>query len=215
MKVAWQDREDRYGRITRLMHWTMALLFGWQFMGMIVKIVVGRSPLTAFLVGTHRPVGLVLLALCIVRIVWALYNWRQRPPQADGLGGLFARLGHLALYALMLVIPSLALLRQAGSGKAFSFLGIPISTNTGVEIGWMTAPANLLHGVLAWCLLALVFGHVIMVLVHRYYLKDGTLSRMVGAPATPSHMTPSPPGSQAGEDLATLSVGGFTAPPVG
>lgn len=184
MKLPWQDTEHIYGLVSRLMHWTMALLFGWQFLGMIVKIIVGRSPLTAFLVGTHRPVGLVLLALCLLRILWAAYNAQRRPAYAAAMAGRLARLGHITLYGLMLLIPTLALLRQFGSGKAFSAFGISITQNTGNEVGWMIAPADLLHGLLAWFLLALIAGHVIMVLVHRYRLKDDTLARMLG-PAPP------------------------------
>ena len=188
MKQPCKDSTCAYGCISRLLHWSMALLFGWQFMGMIVKNIVGRTPLTGFLVGTHRPVGLLLLALCLLRIVWALYNARQRPGYAPGAPGRLARLGHLALYALMLLIPALALLRQLGSGKAFSAFGLPVSHETGVEIAWMTAPADLLHSPLAWCLLALVAGHVIMALVHHYRLKDDTLARMTGTRAPSSQV---------------------------
>ena len=180
MKISLNDSERAYGRITRALHWGMALLFVWQFAGMIIKVTVGRSALTAFMVGTHRPVGLVLLALCVLRILWALGNRTRRPAYADDLVGRLARLGHFAIYALMFFIPALGLLRQMGSGKAFSFLGIPVSTSTGVEVAWMTAPANLLHGVLGWCLLALIAGHVLMVLVHHLHLRDGTLARMWG-----------------------------------
>ena len=182
-KLPWRDTENTYGLASRLLHWAMALLFGWQFMGMAIKLIVGRSPLTAFLVGTHRPLGLLLLTLCVARILWALYNRRRRPRYDASATGRLARLGHIALYVLMLLIPSLALLRQFGSGKAFSAFGLPITKETGVEITWMTAPADLLHGFLAWCLLALIAGHVIMALVHHYRLKDGILSRMAGSAA--------------------------------
>lgn len=158
----------------------MAWLFGWQFLGMIVKVTVGRSELTAFMVGTHRPIGLLLLILCVVRIIWAWFNARRRPAYASGVAGGLARLGHLALYGLMLLVPALALLRQFGSGKAFSAFGIPITRETGVEVAWMTAPADLLHGWLGWLLLALIVGHVVMALAHHYRWKDHTLARMVG-----------------------------------
>lgn len=180
MGLQWRDTAHAYGVISRALHWLMAALFAWQFFGMIVKLAVGRSPLTAFLVGTHRPVGLLLLALVLVRILWALYSARRRPAYAAGGTGRMARLGHLVIYVLMLLVPALALLRQFGSGKAFSAFGIPVTRETGVEIAWMMAPANLLHGLLAWCLLALILGHVIMALVHHYRLKDDTLVRMLG-----------------------------------
>lgn len=45
----------------------------------------------------------------------------------------------------------------------------------------MVAPANLLHGVLSWCLSALIAGHIVMALFHQLALKDGTLARMAGS----------------------------------
>src|SRR5690606_33839797 len=108
------------------------------------------------------------------------YNHRRRPAYAVGTTGRLARLGHVLLYGLMLVVPALALLRQVGSGKAFSAFGIQVSQNTGVKVPWMTAPADLLHSVLAWCLLALIVGHVVMALVHHFRLRDDTLVRMIG-----------------------------------
>ncbi|KAA0889408.1 cytochrome b [Pusillimonas sp. ANT_WB101] len=180
MKLPWKDSQHVYGLISRQLHWAMALLFAWQFFGMFIKVTVGRSPLTAFLVSTHRPIGLLLLGLCLLRVFWALANAKRRPAYAATLAGRLARLGHITLYVLMLLIPALALLRQFGSGKAFSVFGVTITEETGIEIPWMTAPADLLHGLLAWGLLAVIAGHVLMVVVHRYRLKDNTLGRMLG-----------------------------------
>ncbi len=179
MKPQWQDNQDTYGTISRTLHWLMAVLFAWHSFGMAVKVIVGKSPSTAFLVGTHQPLGLLLLALVVLRIVWAVYNARRRPPYSADTTGTLARLGHGLIYLLMLLIPSLGLLRQMGSGKAFSAFGIRIS-ETGVEISWMTAPADLMHGLLGWTLLVLILGHVGMALMHHYRYRDGTIRRMAG-----------------------------------
>ena len=37
-----------------------------------------------------------------------------------------------------------------------------------------------MHGVLGWALLALIVGHMLMVLVHRYFWKDEVAQRMLG-----------------------------------
>lgn len=76
------DTPARYGVVTRALHWVMAALFAWQFAGMIVKNIVGRSPLTAFLVGTHASVGTLLMLLLLVRGMWGLYNLGRRPAYA-------------------------------------------------------------------------------------------------------------------------------------
>ncbi|PZR08328.1 MAG: cytochrome B [Azospirillum brasilense] len=188
--LPWRDTPDRYGLVSRFLHWGMALLFAWQFAGMVVKVTVGRSPLTAFLVGTHGSVGALLFLLILLRGAWGLYSLRRRPPHEPGLLGLAARLGHLALYGLMLVVPTLALLRQYGSGRAFAPFGIPLWPASGERVEALVAPANAAHGLLAWTLLALIAGHVAMVLLHRFLWRDGTLARMAGRGPAPRPAAP-------------------------
>lgn len=178
--MRWIDDGYRYGRITRWLHWAVAGLLAWQFAGMAVKLIVGRAPITAFMVGTHKGIGTILMVLIAIRAVWGLYNMARRPGHAAGFWGLAAKLGHLVLYGLMLIVPALALLRQYGSGKPLEVFGLTVMNRGGAEIPWMTAPGNAAHGLLAWVLLAVIAGHIGMVLVHRYVWNDGTTRRMIG-----------------------------------
>lgn len=180
MSVQWRDDGFKYGLVTRLLHWAMASLFVWQFAGMAVKLIVGRVPITAFWVGTHKSVGTLLLVLFIARALWGLYNMQARPAHGGGVLGLAAKAGHLVLYGLMLIVPALAMLRQVGSGKPMEFFGLPLIAGGGDKVDWMMAPANAAHGLLAWLLLAAIVGHVLMVLVHRFVWKDDTVRRMMG-----------------------------------
>ncbi|MCD9033198.1 cytochrome b [Luteimonas sp. Y-2-2-4F] len=180
MTSRWLDTPDRYGLVTRLLHWGMAALFAWQFAGMAVRILLGRHPLTAFMVGSHKPIGTVLMLLILLRGAWGLSQWRQRPPHPGTLVGRAATAGHALLYALMLYVPTVALLREYGSGEGFAPFGIRLFPATGQEIPWMLAPADASHGLLAWTLLALVVGHVLMVVMHHWWWRDDTLARMTG-----------------------------------
>lgn len=177
----WLDSPRRYGLISRLLHWGMAALFAWQFAGMILKVTLGLSPRDSFIIGTHNSVGAILLALVLVRALWALINWRNRPAHPPTLLGKLATLGHLGLYALMIYVPAVALLRLYGSGRAFSLFGVlPVWSAGGDPVKWMIAPAALTHGKLGWTLLALIAGHMIMVAVHHFIWKDDTLHKMAG-----------------------------------
>lgn len=85
----------------------------------------------------------------------------------------------MVMYLLMLVVPSLAILRGIGSGRGLSIYGIDVLQPTGVQIDFLVTPANILHGWLAWLLLVLIAGHVFMAMYHQLVRKDGTLSKMV------------------------------------
>jgi len=176
----WLDSPVRYGIVSRLLHWLMAALLLWQFAGMIVKELVGRSALTSFMIGSHKPLGTLLLVLAVVRVIWALSQWRNRPRHPRTLLGRAAGLGHAALYALMLYVPGVALLRAYGDDKPFAPWGIPLFAGNPAKVEWMIAPASATHGLLAWLFLAAIAGHVVMAVVHQRWLRDQTLSRMVG-----------------------------------
>ncbi|MGO4853436.1 cytochrome b [Phaeovulum sp. W22_SRMD_FR3] len=178
--VLWRDTPERYGLISRFLHWGMAALILWQFLGMTLKLTLGRVPLAGFFVSLHAPVGVLLFLLILARIGWALAMRHRRPAQAAGLAGLAARAGHAALYLLMLVIPALALLRAYGSERAFSVFGITLFPAGGAPVEWMVTAGQLLHGTLAWTLCALVGGHIAMALLHQALWRDGTLTRMAG-----------------------------------
>lgn len=175
-----RDSAQLYGRITRLLHWGIATLILWQFLGMGLRLMLGRTPLVSFFVSSHQKVGTVLFALIVLRSVWALVNRKQRPLHGVGLMGMAARLGHLALYALMLLIPVAALLRAYGSERVFAPFGFQIFPAQTPEIAWMVGIGEALHGEMAWVLLALIAGHVLMVGIHEGMWRDGTLSRMAG-----------------------------------
>ena len=97
------DNSDRYGQITRFLHWGIALILLWQMFTVAVRVTLEDSALDAFTWSTHRPLGAILLLLGTIRLVWALVNWTRRPPALS----LAARLGHIALYGLHIVVPDL------------------------------------------------------------------------------------------------------------
>jgi cytochrome b561 len=185
----WRDTGLRYGQVTRCLHWGMALVILWQFSGIVLGRLFGRSALTDILSSTHGELGVTILGLAAIRAIWGLYNLRHRPVHERGLLGAAARAGHVALYLLMLVIPAAALLRAVGSQWGLALFGYQIVPQSGEDIGWMVAPANLLHSLLAWTLLALIGGHIAMALIHRFVWKDAVLGRMAG-PARSDRLAP-------------------------
>lgn len=184
----WFDSPRRYGLVSRSLHWAMALLFAWQFAGMIFKVLLGWHPRDSWMLGTHSHVGFVLLALMIARALWALANLRNRPPHGTGFIARCAGIGHALLYLLMFLVPALALVRQYGAGRGFSLFNalpvFPAGTQNQALVqfvnGTREALGFTLHGLLGWTLLALIAGHLGMVIVHHFLWKDDTLYKMAG-----------------------------------
>lgn len=176
--MASQDTPQRYGTVTRVLHWSMALLMVWQFLSALAHFGFEDSAFEAFFWPSHKPLGLILMILVVVRVLWAMKNLANRPPSIN----LPAKLGHLGLYAVLLVVPALALLRQYGSGRVFDPFGIPLMAGGGDKIAWMVDLGSLLHGELGWVLLAMIIGHVGMAFLHRKQPGQvDVLPRMIGS----------------------------------
>lgn len=182
MDLELRDTPERYGLVSRALHWSMAALFAWQFLGVAVRSVVAEdSAPDHFFHATHSPFGFLLFLLVLIRVLWTLTSRKTRPAYDRGPLGIAARAGHAALYALMIVVPLLALLRAYGTGRGLNAFGLAqIIPATGERIGWLVAPASALHGPLAWTLLVLIGGHIAMVFVHRGLLRDNVLAKMAG-----------------------------------
>lgn len=175
-----RDTDRVYGKVTRLLHWSIAALLAWQFVGMGLKLALGRHPVAAVFVGSHQKVGTVLFLLIALRLAWAFANRGHRPDHGAGALGLAARFGHLLLYAVMVIVPVAALLRAYGSERGFAPFGFQVFAPQLPEIGWMVRAGDALHGEMGWLLLALIAGHVVMVGLHEGMWRDGTLARMAG-----------------------------------
>lgn len=175
MSLTVMDTPIRYGAISRLLHWGMALLFAWQFTSATAHWLFPDTPVEDFFWGTHYPIGVLLLTLVVLRAMWTLANASRRPSSLS----VMARLGHFALYGLMIAVPTIALIRQYGSGRSLDVFGINLMTGfEGEEITWMTDLGGLLHGELGWTLLALIVGHIVMAILHRKLTHHDVLTRM-------------------------------------
>lgn len=173
------DKQHRYGAVSRLLHWGMALLFAAQFLSAAAHWALPReNALRDTLWGYHTNLGITLFLLVLVRGCWGLVNLSRRPKHAPDAMGRAAVAGHLALYALMVIVPILKIIASAGGKRGLSYLGITIFPAREAVIAWTQALGEW-HGTLAWVLGLLVVGHIaVAVIWHRMMKKDDVLKRM-------------------------------------
>ncbi|MBZ9849255.1 cytochrome b [Mesorhizobium sp. CA14] len=147
------------------LHWLIAVLVLFQLffgesMTAVVDAAEGGQPVSATdqaLGSAHYWVGLAILALVLVRLIVRLVSGAPAPAgRAPKWMQLAAHASHGLFYVLLLVVPAIGLL-------AF-YLGDPWG-----DIHSLAKPA----------FIALIAIHAVAALYHQFWLKDGTLKRML------------------------------------
>lgn len=174
------DSPTQYGFVSKVLHWGMAILFAAQFLSAGLRWALPREhPVRDFFWSYHTDLGITLFLLVFIRGIWGLKNLRQRPTHS-GFVGRAAVAGHLAIYALMVIVPTVRIIASAGSTRGLDYVGIPIFPARDMEIKWLTSVAEW-HGEMGWILGLLVLGHIAMAIGWHHFIKrDGSLKRMTG-----------------------------------
>ncbi|MFN3211092.1 MAG: cytochrome b [Roseovarius sp.] len=172
-----KDTSCRYGTVSRALHWGMAALFAAQFLSAAAHWSLPRENAVRETLWSYHG---TLFVLVLLRGTWGLANMPRRPPAHQGIIGRAAVAGHLAIYALMVIVPAVRFVAAAGSDRGLTYLGITLLAPREVEIAWMQAPAEW-HGEMGWILGVLVLGQIAMAVIwHRMIRRDGTMQRMAG-----------------------------------
>lgn len=178
--LSFRDSPVAYGQMSRFLHWSIAALLLYQFLGMGLRAIFDKQPWLSPFVSYHQPVGTVLFVLIVMRVIWALSNRANRPAHGSDFLGRAASVGHGLIYVVMLAVPAIALVRAYGNDRVFAPFGFTVFPAQQPPVTWAVDLGGALHGELGWVLGVLVLGHVAMVGIHESMWRDGTLARMKG-----------------------------------
>ena len=174
-----RDTRERYGTVSRLFHWGIALLAFWQLLKIFDRINDGEHWVGQTLVPYHISIGVLILVLMVFRIVWALSQRNNRPEAPPPpMMALLAKAGHFLLYAGLVLLPLTGIAIMVGNGYGLEVFGMQLVAG-GDGIPWLADLGGILHSPVAWLVLLMVVGHVGMALVHHFVKKDGVLRRML------------------------------------
>lgn len=171
-------RQDRYTSGAVAFHWTIAALI---LVNLFIGLFHDSLPQSLPLIPVHKSIGLTVLVLTLGRIAWRIGH--KPPPLPDYVPGWQARLAqvvHLALYALMLLMPLSGWI-MVSNGKTlrpltwFGLFDVPYLRLGGPAVG---GPANVSHAVLGYTMTALVVLHIAGALKHQFVDRDAMLARM-------------------------------------
>ncbi|MFL6969590.1 MULTISPECIES: cytochrome b [Pseudomonas] len=168
-----------FAPLARLLHWLMALMvIAMLFIG--AGMVASVSERHEWLLQLHKPLGIAILLLVIVRLV-VRFTTRTPPLPADlpGWQALAAKASHVLLYALMLVLPLLgwSMISAAGDPVMLSeSLRLPSILPADAQTFALLRKA---HGYLAYLLFLTVLVHLAAALFHGWVRRDEVLDSML------------------------------------
>jgi cytochrome b561 len=163
----------------RLLHWLMAIcILSMLFIGVGMVSTVTTKYLT--LVQIHKPLGIAILVLALIRLALRLYYGAPAlPADLPAPMKLAAELSQYIFYALMIAMPLIgwAMLSAAeypvvlfGSVHLPSILPVSPSLHT---LLWHA------HYYLAFAFFGLILMHVSAILFHKLVRNDGVFEAMV------------------------------------
>ena len=161
----------------RMLHWSMAaliLLMLFVGIGMVASISLRPT-----LVSLHRPIGIAILLLLIVRLInRALHQPPPLPVDLSAIQALAARSSHWLLYGLMFALPLVGwAMLSAGGYPVTMFNGValpPIAPHDAT----IYAVLRSAHTWLALLLLVTVLMHLAAALYHAWVRRDGVFASM-------------------------------------
>jgi cytochrome b561 len=168
----------RFTALQRLLHWLMAVcILAMLFIG--VGMVSTIMPKYLTLVSIHKPLGMAILALALIRLAVRLrYGTPPLPADLPEPIKLAAHLSHYALYALMIAMPLL------GWGM-LSAAAYPVVLFGGVHLPMILPLSDSLHTLLwnahfylAFAFFGLILMHVAAALFHALVRRDGVFEAM-------------------------------------
>ncbi|MEJ0015929.1 MAG: cytochrome b [Acetobacteraceae bacterium] len=173
---------NRFTPVQRALHWLMAAcILAMLFIG--VGMVSTVMPKYLTLVSIHKPLGIAILVLALIRLVVRLrYGTPALPADLPEPMKLAAHLSHYALYALMIGLPLIG-------WAMLSAAAYPVVLYGGVHLPAILPQSDSMHTLLwnahyylAFAFFALILLHAAAALFHALVRRDGVFEQMAPIP---------------------------------
>ena len=168
---------QHFSPVQRLLHWLMAIcILAMLFIGVGMVSTINPDYLT--LVAIHKPLGLAILVLAVLRLIIRIrLGAPSLPVDMPEPMKIAAHLSHYIFYALMLVLPVLGWAMLSAADYPVIVLGMTLPPIAPHSNQLHTILWNL-HRALALCFFALILLHLAAALFHLMVRKDGVFEAM-------------------------------------
>lgn len=174
-----------YGTITRFFHWAVFLLFAYQY---VVANIMTRIEPNKTVLGLgqdvyynwHKSIGLVLLALVVLRIAWRkltpLPDWA--PPLTPAERQI-SSWNETLLYTCMFLMPVSGYLFVMAGDYGVRLFGRFDLPNPIGKVEWLASTARVVHLITSYAIVIIAGSHIGLGLKHHVFDRNGFLRRML------------------------------------
>ncbi len=171
----------RYSGAAQIFHWLSVFLVGTAWILGFLRDEFPKGPPRHTAEFIHVSAGEIILALLLLRLLWRFVS-PPPPEEASPLGpwvNLAAKFAHLAIYALLLLVPAVGVATLFAGGEALPLFGLGEIASPWVRDRAFKHSLKELHEVLAHGLIMLATLHAGAALAHHFLLRDRVLQRML------------------------------------
>ena len=197
-----KNTEKEYGSLTKFFHWSIAGLFAFQFLSILVFRYLEERPvdLTWSVLNAHKTAGLLILGLGIFRVLWRRYSpLPEWPTDFDDWDKSLTHFAEYGLYGCIFLMTFSGIAIEIAGGHYIPFFGVFYIDNLSpyIHLGAVSyadvvvaerAAAKLpvlhdslvvVHIIVAYGVLVFFTTHMVHVFKHQRHKKTGLLKRML------------------------------------
>ena len=200
-----KNSQTHYGFLAKFFHWSIALLFGFQFLSILYFRYLEESPTdwTWTVLNAHKTAGVLILILGFARLIWRwqvpLPHWPSTFNDWDKAVSHFAEYG---LYCCIFLMTLSGIMIEMAGGHyvpffdlfyidnltpfihlgAVSYADTLVAARTAAKMPGLHDFLVVIHIIGAYGVVVFLSIHITHIVYHQRHLKDGLLNRMLGQP---------------------------------
>lgn len=178
--MAESKQHKEFGMVAKTFHWSIFLLFLFQF-GIAIAMygVATKDYYPKDLFVTHKSVGVLLFFIAVARLMWRKLN--PLPPWPESMSEFEKKAFHfleIGLYTVMFLMPLSGYILSLAGGHGFKFFGLFEVPDLVGKNETLALIGKYLHRITAFIVVAFIASHVSLILRHHFDSKNKFIDRM-------------------------------------
>jgi cytochrome b561 len=170
----------RYGPVAQVFHWLTVVLIATAYL-----VSPGSSEQRVYSIASdftrhiHETTGILIFVIVLARILWRTIDAAPEAPPMEPWMKYFAKLAHLALYALLIALPLTAIVGAWLEGHPLTLLGARDFGPLLPQLPGIGQAASYVHTILGNVIVWAAGLHAVAALFHHFVLRDNVLTSML------------------------------------